>query len=256
MWYHLHHCGPPITGVPPSLGSPHHWGPPITGVPPSLGSLLHHCGPSSITSAGRQSSCIPACRSPLVLQYPIVPHPVSHSALRCSSTTVAAAAAAVMEPCRGVMASGLLLFLSFFGAGLCNTRRPGDILDSEVSGVSVLLEHAFEFDDSVRYKKRGTLLWRPGRENSLTLSQMQLTEDERVKLRDMAGTDGLYRIRIPRKLGSESSTLDYVSSFVRVSMAQKAMGQVPGDAMNVDRCSRSVSVDAVGRVFVNLASSI
>ncbi|XP_078251493.1 ER membrane protein complex subunit 10 [Rhinoraja longicauda] len=121
-----------------------------------------------------------------------------------------------MEPCRGVMASGLLLFLSFFGAGLCNTRRPGDILDSEVSGVSVLLEHAFEFDDSVRYKKRGTLLWRPGRENSLTLSQMQLTEDERVKLRDMAGTDGLYRIRIPRKLGSESSTLDYVSSFVRV----------------------------------------
>ncbi|XP_059809942.1 ER membrane protein complex subunit 10 isoform X4 [Hypanus sabinus] len=86
----------------------------------------------------------------------------------------------VME--RMVVRGGLLL-LALLGAGLCNTRRPGDVVDSEIAGVSILLEHSFEFDDSVQYKKRGSLLWRPGRENALTLNQMQLTEDERIKLR-------------------------------------------------------------------------
>ncbi|XP_069766102.1 ER membrane protein complex subunit 10 isoform X2 [Narcine bancroftii] len=141
-----------------------------------------------------------------------------------------------------ILAASLLLGL--FQAGFGNSRRPGEVPDSEIAGLSILLEHSFEFDDSVRYKKRGTLLWRPGRENTLTLSQMQLTEDERVKLRDMAGTDGLYRIRIPRKLSSESSTLDYVSSFVRVcSLVESHLSDVI--AVNTDVSGNIIGVSIV-----------
>lgn len=38
-------------------------------------------------------------------------------------------------------------------------------------------------DDSIHFKKRGTLLWNVGPEPSLSLSQKQLTEEERNKLR-------------------------------------------------------------------------
>ncbi|XP_067830591.1 ER membrane protein complex subunit 10 isoform X2 [Heptranchias perlo] len=148
-----------------------------------------------------------------------------------------------MESRSGVFLRRFLL-LCLFGAGLGNSRRPGDVLDSEITGVSVSLEHSFEFDDSVQYKKRGSLLWRPGRENTLTLSQTQLTEDERNKLRDMAGTDGLYRIRIPRKLGSESSAMDYVSSFVRVcSLVESHLSDVI--TVNTDVSGNIIGVSIV-----------
>lgn len=38
-------------------------------------------------------------------------------------------------------------------------------------------------DDSIHFKKRGAILWNVGSEPSLSLSQKQLTEDERNKLR-------------------------------------------------------------------------
>ncbi|XP_067875770.1 ER membrane protein complex subunit 10 isoform X2 [Heterodontus francisci] len=148
-----------------------------------------------------------------------------------------------MESVCGAVLSCLLL-VNLFGAGLCNSRRPGDVLESEITGLSVPLEHSFEFDDSVQYKKRGSLLWRPGRENTLTLTQTQLTEDERNKLRDMASTDGLYRIRIPRKLGSESSTLDYVSSFVQVcSLVESHLSDVI--TVNTDVSGNIIGVSIV-----------
>ncbi|XP_063157024.1 ER membrane protein complex subunit 10 isoform X2 [Candoia aspera] len=95
--------------------------------------------------------------------------------------------------------------------------RPGEARDSEACGLSLQLEHSFELDDSIHFKKRGTLLWNVGPEPSLSLSQKQLTEEERNKLREVAAEGGLYRLRIPRQpLGSiEESAVEYVTTFVR-----------------------------------------
>ncbi|KAM6450577.1 ER membrane protein complex subunit 10 isoform 4-T4 [Liasis olivaceus] len=95
--------------------------------------------------------------------------------------------------------------------------RPGEARDSEACGLSLQLEHSFELDDSIHFKKRGTLLWNVGPEPSLSLSQKQLTEEERNKLREVATEGGLYRLRIPRQpLGSiEESAIEYVTTFVR-----------------------------------------
>ncbi|XP_015747066.1 ER membrane protein complex subunit 10 isoform X2 [Python bivittatus] len=95
--------------------------------------------------------------------------------------------------------------------------RPGEARDSEACGLSLQLEHSFELDDSIHFKKRGTLLWNVGPEPSLSLSQKQLTEEERNKLREVATEGGLYRLRIPRQpLGSiEESAVEYVTTFVR-----------------------------------------
>uniref|UniRef100_A0A8B9SAM3 Uncharacterized protein n=1 Tax=Apteryx owenii TaxID=8824 RepID=A0A8B9SAM3_APTOW len=66
--------------------------------------------------------------------------------------------------------------------------------DAETCGFTLTLEHSFELDDSIRFRKRGTLAWSPAAEPGLSLAQKQLSEEERAKLRVMlwghAGTRG------------------------------------------------------------------
>uniref|UniRef100_A0A8C5QVW9 ER membrane protein complex subunit 10 n=1 Tax=Leptobrachium leishanense TaxID=445787 RepID=A0A8C5QVW9_9ANUR len=99
-------------------------------------------------------------------------------------------------------------------ASVCRLKT-GDGRDSESCGTNLELEHSFELDDSIQYRKRGSLMWSPTAEQSIAILQKQLTEDERNKLRDIANLNGLYRIRIPRKLGITEESSEYVTSFVR-----------------------------------------
>ncbi|XP_013874245.1 ER membrane protein complex subunit 10 isoform X2 [Austrofundulus limnaeus] len=79
-----------------------------------------------------------------------------------------------------------------------NGRRVGESLETELSGFSVPLEHSFELDDTGKFQVRGSLQLKPGREPSVSLTQNQLSEEDRAKLKEVAAVDGLYRIRVPR----------------------------------------------------------
>uniref|UniRef100_M4AIF9 ER membrane protein complex subunit 10 n=1 Tax=Xiphophorus maculatus TaxID=8083 RepID=M4AIF9_XIPMA len=95
----------------------------------------------------------------------------------------------------------------------------GDPLEAELSGFSVPLEHSFELDVA-KFQSRGSLLLKTGREPSVSLTQNQLSEDDRSKLKEVAAVDGLYRIRVPRvSLQADRQTewqMDgYLTAFVR-----------------------------------------
>ncbi|XP_078511420.1 ER membrane protein complex subunit 10 isoform X2 [Lissotriton helveticus] len=97
----------------------------------------------------------------------------------------------------------------------CRILRAGEGRDADGCGSSVHLEHSFELDDSINFKKRGSLVWGFQPDPSITISQKQLTEDERNTLRDLASLNGIYRIRIPIHLGVDEVSNKYVTSFIR-----------------------------------------
>ncbi|XP_053474468.1 ER membrane protein complex subunit 10 isoform X1 [Ictalurus furcatus] len=106
----------------------------------------------------------------------------------------------------------------YTGFGECNNGRRGpDGVESELAGFSVTLEHSFEVDDVPRFRTRGTIQLKAGRtENSVALSQMELSEKDRRLLKDVAAVDGLYRIRVPRVfLQTDRQSDGYLSAFVR-----------------------------------------
>ncbi|XP_051569530.1 ER membrane protein complex subunit 10-like isoform X2 [Myxocyprinus asiaticus] len=105
--------------------------------------------------------------------------------------------------------------------GECNNnRRSGEVVDTDFSGFSVPLEHSFEMDDVPRFRLRGALQFRGGRENNVYLSQNQLSDKDRNTLKDVVAVDGLYRIRIPRvslqaDWQTERRSEGYLTAFVR-----------------------------------------
>ncbi|XP_063045394.1 ER membrane protein complex subunit 10 isoform X2 [Engraulis encrasicolus] len=93
-----------------------------------------------------------------------------------------------------VLSTITLLFWAEFAH--CNlNRRPSDALDTDFS---VPVEHSFEIDDEPRFRRRGSLELRAGRESGVTISQSHLSEEDRSTLKEVAAVDGLYRIRVPR----------------------------------------------------------
>ncbi|KAJ8347274.1 hypothetical protein SKAU_G00286750 [Synaphobranchus kaupii] len=114
----------------------------------------------------------------------------------------------------------------------CNTgRRTGDGLDTD-TGFSITLEHSFELDDSPRFRERGAMTLKGGRENTVSLSQAQLTEEDRNMLKEVAAVDGLYRIRVPRlslqmERQTDRQSDGYLSAFVRAcSMVESHLSDV------------------------------
>ncbi|XP_051244687.1 ER membrane protein complex subunit 10 isoform X1 [Dicentrarchus labrax] len=114
-----------------------------------------------------------------------------------------------------------VLFVVCTNLVCCNNgRRVGDAMDTEFSGFSVPLEHSFEVDDVAKFKVRGALVLKAGREHSVSLTQNQLSEEDRAKLKEVAAVDGLYRIRVPRVFlqadrQTERQMDGYLTAFVR-----------------------------------------
>ncbi|KAJ7989514.1 hypothetical protein DPEC_G00305340 [Dallia pectoralis] len=120
------------------------------------------------------------------------------------------------------MISTLLLLLLCTDFACCNTgRRTGDGLEtSDFTGFSVPLEHSFEVDDVPQFRVRGALELKGGRETTASLSQNQLSDEDRSSLKEVAAVDGLYRIRVPRVSLSADRQTDrqmdgYLTAFVR-----------------------------------------
>ncbi|XP_066564891.1 ER membrane protein complex subunit 10 isoform X1 [Amia ocellicauda] len=149
-----------------------------------------------------------------------------------------------------VFAAVILLLTTGFGE--CNSGRR-EVGETE-TGFSIPLEHSFELDDSPRFTHRGALQWRVGRE-VVSLSQTQLTEEERNKLRDVAAVDGLYRVRIPfsslQSGQTDRQTLaeGYLTSFIR------ACALVESHLSDVITVNTDVTGTVIGISIVTLPGS-
>ncbi|XP_035252885.1 ER membrane protein complex subunit 10 isoform X1 [Anguilla anguilla] len=112
-----------------------------------------------------------------------------------------------------------------------NGRRTGDGLDTD-TGFSITVEHSFELDDSPRFRERGVMVLKGGRETTVSLSQAQLSEEDRNMLKEVAAVDGLYRIRVPRMSLQADRQTDrqsdgFLSAFVRAcSMVESHLSDV------------------------------
>ncbi|XP_057673475.1 ER membrane protein complex subunit 10 isoform X2 [Corythoichthys intestinalis] len=123
--------------------------------------------------------------------------------------------------------SPIKLFVYFIISFACNEiawcnngRKIGDVQDAEFGDFSFPLEHSFEVDDVGRFRGRGALQLKAGKDPGVTLSQNQLSQDDRIKLKDVAAVDGLYRIRVPRVSLQADRQNDrqidgYLTAFVR-----------------------------------------
>uniref|UniRef100_H2RMF2 ER membrane protein complex subunit 10 n=2 Tax=Takifugu rubripes TaxID=31033 RepID=H2RMF2_TAKRU len=128
----------------------------------------------------------------------------------------------------------LTVFILVFSNNVrCNNgRKLGDFVDADFSGFSVPLEHSFELDDAAKFRPRGVLLLKAGREPSISVSQNQLSEEDRIKLKDVAAVDGLYRIRVPRvflqaERQAERQAEGYLTTFIRAcSMVESHLSDV------------------------------
>lgn len=70
---------------------------------------------------------------------------------------------------------------------LCHLQAGMEGRESEgCATVGLLLEHSFEIDDNAHFRKRGSLLWNQ-QDSTLSLSQRQLNEEERGRLRVRRG---------------------------------------------------------------------
>ncbi|XP_059931756.1 ER membrane protein complex subunit 10 isoform X1 [Gadus macrocephalus] len=123
-------------------------------------------------------------------------------------------------PIRISICCSVVLLICTHLASANNGRKVGDAVDTEFSGFSVPLEHSFEVDDLATFRVRGALILKPGREPAVSLSQNQLSEEDRTKLKEVAAVDGLYRIRVPRvslqtDRMSERPMEGHLSAFVR-----------------------------------------
>ncbi|KAM6914044.1 ER membrane protein complex subunit 10-like isoform 1-T1 [Lycodopsis pacificus] len=123
-------------------------------------------------------------------------------------------------PFKIVVVSTVLFFVCTNYVYCNNGRRVGDVMDTEFSGFSVPLEHSFEVDDIAKFRVRGALVFKAGREPSVSLTQSQLSEEDRTKLKEVAAVDGLYRIRVPRVVlqadrQTERQLEGYLTAFVR-----------------------------------------
>ncbi|XP_071809175.1 ER membrane protein complex subunit 10-like [Asterias amurensis] len=83
---------------------------------------------------------------------------------------------------------------------------------------SLTIEHSFESGSNSKFTTRGTLNFRSLKSGPGAFVQTTvLTAGEKRKLKELSRTEGLYKIRVPSKLGApaDNEEIQYVSTFTK-----------------------------------------